>query len=396
MFEENAPQGQATQVPVSMQPTGMTGQSTLLSTPRQVYTMPEKFMQPRVAPSSGVAKKWVIVAVVSVVVLIILVAIIVYAFQTASTNNGAANTQNSNVAAVTNQNVNARNGNANTNTNAGSNSNGNTNAGVLNLNVNSSVGNNINAGLFPNNGNRNTNSGNTTNVNGSIGLPDRSNVANGRDKDRDGLTDVEEDMYKTRFDLPDSDKDGFVDGTEVRNLFSPSEAGKSLLESGLAIAYAQPEFGWSVSYPADWIAEPVNDSRSEVMFSSDSVSGEFIEVLVTENTKRQTAAEWYASLYENVKPNQLEAITLGGLQGIISPDGFTYYLADANFLIGIVYNFGTKDQVQFRTTFEMMAKSFRYTPVVRPSPTTNTNAASLSNTNAATTNTNSANTNSAQ
>jgi hypothetical protein len=260
---------------------------------------------------------------------------------------------------------------------------------VLNFNVNENVGNNINNGLFPN-----SNSNANSNVNSGIPLPDRSDAADGRDKDRDGLTDIEEDIYSTRFDQPDTDKDGYVDGTEVRNLFSPSDPDKTLLESGAVIAYTQPDFGWGIDYPADWIAEPVNDSHAEVIFSSDSVDGEFVEVLAVDNTKHETAAEWYASLYEDIDPSDLETASLGGLQGIVSPDGFAYYLADDTYIIGVIYNFGTKDQIQFRTTFEMMAASFTYTPVSSSTSTNSNVNSNNSNTNSGTNANDNSNTNS--
>lgn len=347
-------------------------QGAPLSTPKQVYTMPEKFMQPRKV-SKGKPKKWLIIVGICGAVLLIFIAIIVYAFQAASQNSGVGN---ENINTVANTNLVIRNGNQNSNSNVNSNANENTNSGAsLNLNVNGDIGANINSGLFPN-GNSNGNS----NTNSAIPLPDRSNVSDGRDKDRDGLTDVEEEIYTTRFDQPDTDKDGYVDGTEVRNSFSPVEAGKSLLQGGLVIAYAQPDFGWTIQYPADWIAEPVNDTHTEVLFTSDSVDGEFVEVLFTENANHQTAAEWYASLYEDVDPSDLEAVTVDSLQGIVSPDGFAYYLADESYIIGIIYNFGTKDQIQFRTTFEMMVNTFAYT-AVEPAAT-NTNGATNQNGNA--------------
>ncbi len=364
------------------------GQPEQVSPPQRIYTMPEKFMQPRKAAASGKAKKWIVIATICGAILLVLVAIIVYAFQVSSSQRGG--TQNINVSGVINDQVNGANENdnqnANENANQSGNENDNSNSGAtLNVNVDDTLGNNINAGLFPN---RNTN----TNSNTSSTIPpsDRSDVGDGRDKDRDGLTDVEEDLYATRFDKPDSDKDGYVDGTEVRNLFSPTNEGETLLESGAVIEYAQAEFGWSIYYPADWIAEPVNDTKTEVMFASDTVDGEFVEVLVTENTKHQTAAEWYAALYEDVDPDDFEAVTLGKLQGIVTPDGFAYYLADDQYIIGIIYNFGTKDEVQFRTTFEMMAESFVYT-AVKTEDTDDTNSNSNANSN---TNSNSANTNS--
>ena len=49
----------------------------------------------------------------------------------------------------------------------------------------------------------------------------------GTDTDSDGLTDLEESLiYQTNPRLPDTDRDGFLDGNEVFHLYNPNGEGK--------------------------------------------------------------------------------------------------------------------------------------------------------------------------
>lgn len=196
---------------------------------------------------------------------------------------------------------------------------------------------------------------------GTTPFPDRSDVVATRDKDRDNLTDEEENLYGTRFDLPDTDRDGFVDGTELLNLFSPTEAEETLINSGLTINYENDAFGWAIQYPSDWLAESLDASGREVVFTSDRIDGELVEVIVSDNPKGLTAAQWFASLYDDVNPADLDSVLIAGIKGIASPDRYTYYIADDEYIIAITYNFGTKEEIHFQTTFQMMVNSFQYT-----------------------------------
>lgn len=329
---------------------------------QRVYTMPEQFMpkdngQHNFAGSGatgghGGKKKFIIIGVLLGAILIILVAILVYLMQTAQQEADAQTNANTNTP-PTNEQQNINNANANKNANKNSNA-------SINKNVNEELEENINDELFPDNDN--TNNANTSrNANTPI-LSENTDVSDGPDKDKDLLTDEEEkNIYNTAVGLPDTDKDGYTDATEIKGLFSPLKENESLKDSGVVLVEKNKEFGWSIYYPAEWITEPLAKDKREVLFTPDTIEGEFVEVIVFDNKDEQTAAEWYASFYDDVSVKDLEAITLGGLQGIVSTDRLTYYVADDNYVIGIMYNIGTNDIIHFRTTFEMMVKSFTYT-----------------------------------
>ncbi len=327
----------------------------------QVYTMPEKFRPSAKVKKSGSngLKKWIFVGALIISFFAIIAAIIVYAFSVTSSEQQQVLTTdintnlNTNVAVNKNENTN-ESSNKNDNTNSNDNENENTFGSILNIDEN------INTDFLNDNENDNTNE-NDTNINAETSVfLDRSDVATARDKDKDKLTDKEEEIYTTKFDKPDSDKDGFIDGSEVLNNFSPVDAEETLLNSGLVIQYENEDFGWTVNYPAEWFADPVDETNTDVWFTSDTVEGEFVQIQVYENTKSESAAEWFASLYTDIDPEDLDEITVAGLEGIVSPDGFTYYIADDLYIIGLIYNFGAKDEIHFQTTFEMMVNNFTY------------------------------------
>lgn len=359
--------------------------------------MPSQFLPPKRAGSSSKrsTKKIILIVGSIIAVLVILTAIIVYAFMVTTSQeevavntsganansavntnnvNGAANSANTNAtntngtanandaASINNANAAANANSANTNGTANTNT-SNTNTGTaINTNVNDGLAVNINEGLFPDGNTNSTNTNDASNTNTATDVfLDHSDVVDTRDKDRDSLTDTEEEIYGTTFSLPDTDKDGYIDGVEVKNGFSPTEPDKTLLESGLAVKYKSKPFGWNVLYPSQWVAEPINETNREVRFTADTVAGEFVDVIVMENTKHESAAVWFAGLYENVEPQDLQTVRVGSLNGIVSPDGFMYYLANEDVIVGIIYNFGSSTQISFRTTFAMMINSFQYT-----------------------------------
>ncbi len=391
------PPQQSMAIPVSNNPSTP---PTPAQSADRIYTMPEKFMPSKRpdATKAGNKKKLFLIIGIIAAVLIILIAIIVYALQVSTVDEEPVADQvdiptNTNAVVTNNDNTNAANVNGGLNdlTNA------NTNAGAtLNLNVNADLNENINEELFPN-ANANV-SVVAPNANVASVLPDRSRVTDSRDKDRDGLTDVEEALYGTEVNLPDSDKDGFVDGAELKNLFSPSAKEKTLLASGSVIKYENTDFNWSIQYPSQWVAEPLDVTNREVLFTADSVQGEFIQVIVSENTNGVDIAEWFASLYVDIEAADLDPFSAGGLDGIITPDGYTVYVGNKDVIIGIIYSFGSAEKINFNTTYQMMLNSFKYTKKPKQEAATDeitdptTNAATDTNANAVTNTTGDTNT----
>ncbi len=179
------------------------------------------------------------------------------------------------------------------------------------------------------------------------------------DQDQDGLTFEEEKVFNTDSAKPDSDGDGYVDGLEVVNLYNPiGFAPVKIEESGLVEVYTNPSFNYSIFYPKVWISRALDETNREILFTS--ATGEFIQVIVEENFEHLSALDWYLAKTPDVTAAQVKTVvTKGGLSGIQSPDELTVYFASGDYIFAIAYNVGTKTEVNFKSIFEMMVRSFK-------------------------------------
>jgi len=256
--------------------------------------------------------------------------------------------ENLNQPSVLNENLNQPEINANANENLNANLNANAN---LNMPANANVNENLNV-----------NANENLNINAPVEAPVAINYNSSVDADNDKLTDVEEDLYGTEKRKPDTDEDGFTDGQELVNLYNPKAAGGSLLEtSGLVNKYTNPLFNYEILHPSAWLARPTDQSLREVIFQS--ATGEYVEVLVEDNTEKLDLVQWYLTQSPAADLNQLtRETTKQGYDALVSPDKLTSYLADKNNLdkvYVITYNIGNKTLVNFLTTFAMMKNSFK-------------------------------------
>lgn len=363
------------------------------SSSQRVYTMPEAFLPNMTEGKSGASgkksgggimsgnKKWFVIAPAVIVVVLLIVVLVVLSVQR-SANQVAVPQEVSPEAAAVNNAVNTAQANA---------ANVNASDTPLNRVVNEDLEAEIEESLLNTNTNTNTNATSST---VEAVEPVERTVANTKDSDNDDLTDEEEEnVYNTTPTLPDTDKDGYIDGTEIINLFSPLKDGQTLIKSGLVIEEESEDFGWTIYYPAEWLVESLDDDGREVLFTPDTVDDQFVEVVVADNDDELTAAEWYADQFDDVDEKDLETVSVGELDGIVSDDGFAYYVATDDYIIGIIYSIGTNTSVHFRTTFEMMVASFSYTPPKKKSASSQntadeTDAAGVEDTNSDTTNTN--------
>lgn len=134
---------------------------------------------------------------------------------TNATINRNTNRANSNLNVNGNRNTNGSvNANANSNANRNTNISGNLN-GAVNFNLNTNTNINLNSNLNIN-GSSNTNTTSNSNINSTLTL----------DADKDGLVDYLEDWLHTNKAKADSDGDGYQDGTEITNGYSPLGKGK--------------------------------------------------------------------------------------------------------------------------------------------------------------------------
>lgn len=180
----------------------------------------------------------------------------------------------------------------------------------------------------------------------------------GLDSDSDGLSDVEETVFGTDSRVPDSDRDGFLDGNEVFHLYNPAAtAPVRLVDSGLVTPLVSPA-GWSLFLPKGFTStlDAADGSRATVR----SGQGEVYRIELVDNAQKLPILEWYLAANPGVPSAGPRAITTkGGLEGLLGADRLDAFFAWDGKVFKIVYDNGSKPFINFRTTFEMMLNSLR-------------------------------------
>ncbi len=180
------------------------------------------------------------------------------------------------------------------------------------------------------------------------------------DSDNDGLPDLEEKIYGTNPHNPDTDGDGFLDGQEVANLYNPLKGnGSKLINSGLVKKYTNPNYNYSLLYPASWEIIPLRSDGQEVEFVSPTQ--EYIQVSVFDNPQGLTAEQWYEKEYPQ-KASLAQKIWVNNFMGVETPNKRSYYLtpisSNKNFIYNIKYVLGSQLYMDYPATLKMMVRSF--------------------------------------
>lgn len=224
------------------------------------------------------------------------------------------------------------------------------------LNINSSA--NANTSI---NGNTNT----------TIGpFPDGSPLPLADDTDNDGLTALEETLYGTDPNQPDTDGDGFIDGYslslagvisgEVALGYDPHTAGR-IKDSLLVTGYANPDYQYSLVYPASWTIDAIVPDNSNIMISPSASTGELIQINAIANPAELSVLDWYLSFNPTANLQTLESFSVNGIEGVRTADRSIIYLAKGDTVFLIYYNTAGQTSVNFRATFEMILQSFKLT-----------------------------------
>lgn len=182
------------------------------------------------------------------------------------------------------------------------------------------------------------------------------NLSLGQDSDNDGLTDLEEIILSTSSAAPDSDGDGYMDGSEVMNLYNPAGAGKITANGNIA-TYENKTFAYDLLYPAAWQTS-VNGGDDSLMFKS--ADNQFVQVIVQPNVTKQTLDQWYMEQLGVLAISPTDRVAGLNWQGLKSPDGLNIYLMDKkqNYIYNLTYNPGGSNILEYSNIFQLMLKSF--------------------------------------
>jgi hypothetical protein len=189
---------------------------------------------------------------------------------------------------------------------------------------------------------------------------------NSVDEDSDGLTDIEEELWGTNGAAADSDSDTFADTTEITNLYNPAGVTpERLIEAQLVSTYINPEYQYSMYYPKTWIAQSVDEGKKEVLFTS--ITQEFVSVRVLPFPTDVPFAEWFAKTFPAEQlSSYLPFVNKFKISGVMSADGMVAIITDGAHVYLLTYNGGTRDEINYRTTFKMMVQSFKTSSVTTP------------------------------
>jgi len=181
----------------------------------------------------------------------------------------------------------------------------------------------------------------------------------GEDSDNDGLTDKEEEIFKTDKNNPDTDHDSYSDGSEIINLYSPLSPLAKLAETDLIKIYSNETFGYSLFYPASFVVKVMPDSEDkEVVISSET--GEFFSIIVQDNPEEIPVSEWYKKQVKEIQTDKLAKTEVDGYEAVWSLDGLTLYIGKEDKIYILSYNIGGGTIANFKSTFLMMIKSFKF------------------------------------
>ena len=178
----------------------------------------------------------------------------------------------------------------------------------------------------------------------------------GLDTDSDGLTDLEEVLYKSDPRNPDTDGDGFLDGNEVFHLYNPGgRAPARLLDAGLVKEY-KGSVGWTMEVPTSWaVALDATDGSHMTVTTG---HGESFVMTVEDNPNKLSVVDWYLQKNPTVKREDvLQYRSKKGYEGIIGADLLTTYLPWGNKIVTFAYNLDGQTFINFRTTYAMMMNS---------------------------------------
>lgn len=204
----------------------------------------------------------------------------------------------------------------------------------------------------------------------------------GLDADNDGLTDLEEQIYRTSSTKADTDGDGYSDGEEVMGGYDPDSRVKRIWEAASTAVYRNQSYGYSLIYPKNWPVRSV-DNGQEVLFTETSTN-EFIDVLVQDNPLSMSAINWYLRQNPNVNINLLTPITVANTPAIQTADGLITYVSSGTKLYIISYHIGVGKEANLFATYKMILKTWLLNvPITKTSstPSASTTGQNTSSTN---------------
>lgn len=183
----------------------------------------------------------------------------------------------------------------------------------------------------------------------------------GLDTDSDGVTDLEEPLYGTNANDPDTDHDTFLDGNEVFHLYNPASGlNTRLLDTGL-VKVSDSAIGWSIYVPTVWKVTMNQDGMKGTFATG---RGESFVIIMHPNKERKPVMDWYLESHPGILSTQVTPITTKtGLLGLEGENKLHTYFPWGDWILDFQYELDGQPFVNFRQTYEMMKNSLKLTAV---------------------------------
>lgn len=180
-----------------------------------------------------------------------------------------------------------------------------------------------------------------------------------KDYDNDGLSDKDEEKYKTDPKNCDTDRDGYFDEEEIKNNYDPLRPAKSLdINTSDWYDYTNEYYGFKLKYPKDWYKE--GKGKNEILITSsagnilpqpkDSLR---IEIKISENKDNISAKDFARKGYHNLDYSPLREFTVNEIpifqlcsqRWLSGWGGYTTYITNKGIALKIesYFNFTNND-----------------------------------------------------
>lgn len=206
------------------------------------------------------------------------------------------------------------------------------------------------------------------------------------DTDRDGLTDVEEQVIGSSSTNPDTDGDSYRDGLEIANGYNPLLAGSSdptklpnaKFVTSTATTFVDNNFATLI--PVSWSVTSLSANRQLTIAAE---TGEIVKITAKSNVQSLSPSAAMLQVYPQLTIGQLTPITAGQLSGVVSPNGLIIYLVDQgrSTIYTIEYIKEPAADWRYPSLLMMIAKNMRMIdrPVTPQASTNSTNTTSTTN-----------------